>query len=86
MTEERIVLVVDDEPGHRMMVRAVLEEEYWTVLEADSGEQALQVLAEEAESDTFPDVAMVDMKMPGMDGMQLLRNCRFDVRVCLWFC
>lgn len=74
MTDERIVLIVDDEPGHRMMVRAVLEDDDWTVLEADSGERALSVLAEAAESDTFPDVAMVDMKMPGMDGMQLLKE------------
>jgi DNA-binding NtrC family response regulator len=74
MNEERIALIVDDEPGHRMMVRAVLEDDGWTVLEAESGERALTVLAEEAESDTFPDVAMVDMKMPGMDGMQLLKE------------
>ncbi|MGL1861241.1 MAG: sigma-54 dependent transcriptional regulator [Pseudodesulfovibrio sp.] len=74
MFDERIVLIVDDEPAHRMMVRAVLEDDGWTVLEADSGERALSVLAEEAESDTFPDVAMVDMKMPGMDGMQLLKE------------
>lgn len=72
--DEQIVLIVDDEPSHRMMVRAVLEEDNWTVLEADSGEQALTVLAESAESDTFPDVALVDMKMPGMDGMQLLKE------------
>jgi len=74
MTDERTVLIVDDEPGHRLMVRAVLEDDDWTVLEADSGEQALTVLAEAAESDTFPNVAMVDMKMPGMDGMQLLKE------------
>ncbi|MCJ2164930.1 MULTISPECIES: sigma-54 dependent transcriptional regulator [unclassified Pseudodesulfovibrio] len=74
MIEDRIALIVDDEPGHRMMVRAVLEEDRWTVLEADSGERALTVLAEEAESGTYPDVAMVDMKMPGMDGMQLLKE------------
>ncbi len=72
--ENRIVLIVDDEPGHRMMVRAVLEDDNWIVLEADSGERALEVLAEEAESGTYPDVAMVDMKMPGMDGMQLLKE------------
>ncbi|WP_319583306.1 sigma-54 dependent transcriptional regulator [uncultured Pseudodesulfovibrio sp.] len=74
MNEERIALIVDDEPGHRMMVRAVLEDDGWMVLEAESGERALTVLAEEAESDTYPDVAMVDMKMPGMDGMQLLKE------------
>jgi DNA-binding NtrC family response regulator len=74
MTEERVVLVVDDEPGHRLMVRAVLEDDGWTVLEAPSGERALTVLAEAAESGTMPDVALVDMKMPGMDGMQLLKE------------
>ncbi|BCS89684.1 sigma-54-dependent transcriptional regulator [Pseudodesulfovibrio sediminis] len=74
MTDERIVLVVDDEPSHRMMVRAVLEDDGWTVLEAGSGERALSMLAEEAESDTYPSVALVDMKMPGMDGMQLLKE------------
>ena len=72
--EDRIALIVDDEPGHRMMVRAVLEDDGWAVMEADSGERALAVLAEGAESDTYPDVAMVDMKMPGMDGMQLLKE------------
>ncbi|MFH1915558.1 MAG: sigma-54 dependent transcriptional regulator [Pseudomonadota bacterium] len=74
MTEERVVLVVDDEPGHRLMVRAVLEDDGWTVLDASSGERALTVLAEAAESGTMPDVALVDMKMPGMDGMQLLKE------------
>ncbi|MEF2232238.1 MAG: sigma-54 dependent transcriptional regulator [Pseudodesulfovibrio sp.] len=72
--EERTVLIVDDEPGHRLMVRAVLEDDGWNVLEAQSGEQALSVLVEAAESDTYPDVAMVDMKMPGMNGMQLLKE------------
>ncbi|WP_285905328.1 sigma-54-dependent transcriptional regulator [Pseudodesulfovibrio pelocollis] len=74
MTEERVVLVVDDEPGHRLMVRAVLEDDGWTVLDASSGERALTVLAEATESGTLPDVALVDMKMPGMDGMQLLKE------------
>jgi len=74
MIEDRVVLVVDDEPGHRLMVRAVLEDDGWTVLDASSGESALTVLAEAAESGTMPDVALVDMKMPGMDGMQLLKE------------
>ncbi|MUM76526.1 response regulator [Pseudodesulfovibrio sp. F-1] len=74
MIEDRVVLVVDDEPGHRLMVRAVLEDDGWTVLDAPSGERALTLLAEAAESGTMPDVALVDMKMPGMDGMQLLKE------------
>ncbi|MGE4552897.1 MAG: sigma-54-dependent transcriptional regulator [Desulfovibrionaceae bacterium] len=68
-TEQRTVLVVDDERGHRQMVRAVLEDDGWRVLEADSGERALDVLAVES-----PNAALVDMKMPGMDGLTLLKE------------
>ncbi|WP_243544109.1 sigma-54-dependent transcriptional regulator [Pseudodesulfovibrio tunisiensis] len=74
MNENRTVLVVDDEHGHRLMVRAVLEDENWTVIEAGSGEAALRALAEAAENFVQPDVALVDMKMPGMDGLELLRE------------
>ncbi len=75
-TKTKSILVVDDEPGHRMMVRAVLEDAGWRVLEADSGEQALEELVRESSeySNESPDVALVDMKMPGMNGMELLRE------------
>ncbi|SKA72414.1 DNA-binding transcriptional response regulator, NtrC family, contains REC, AAA-type ATPase, and a Fis-type DNA-binding domains [Paucidesulfovibrio gracilis DSM 16080] len=65
----KIVLVVDDEPGHRKMVRAVLEDAGWRVLEAESGDAALDVLSRET-----PHTALVDMRMPGMDGLTLLRE------------
>ncbi|MGE4504825.1 MAG: sigma-54-dependent transcriptional regulator [Desulfovibrionaceae bacterium] len=68
-TEKRTALVVDDEPGHRLMVRAVLEDAGWRVIEAASGEAALEELARET-----PHVALVDMRMPGMDGLTLLRE------------
>ena len=68
---QRFVLVVDDEPAHRLMVRAVLEDEGWRVAEASSGEQALKVLSEED-----PHAALVDMRMPGMDGLELLREIK----------
>ncbi len=67
--DERTVLVVDDEPGHRLMVRAVLEDAGWTVAEAASGDKALALLGR-----VQPHVALVDMKMPGMDGLTLLRE------------
>ena len=67
--KQKTVLVVDDEPGHRMMVRAVLEDAHWRVLEADSGERALEILAHQ-----HPHTALVDMRMPGMDGLELLRE------------
>ncbi|THB69007.1 MAG: sigma-54-dependent Fis family transcriptional regulator [Desulfovibrio sp.] len=63
------LLVIDDEPGHRLMVKAVMEDAGWTVSEAGSGEQGLEVL----ESDNV-DVALCDMRMPGMDGMETLER------------
>ncbi len=61
------ILVVDDEPGHRLMVRAVLEDAGLAVREAGSGDQALEVMAHHP-----PAAAMVDLRMPGMDGLELL--------------
>lgn len=66
---KRTVLVVDDEPGHRQMVQAVLEDAGWNVLEAKSGKQALETLSHET-----PHAALVDMRMPGMDGLELLKE------------
>ena len=68
-TDQRSALVVDDEPGHRMLVRAVLEDAGWRVADASSGEAALALLDR-----AQPHVALVDMKMPGMDGLTLMRE------------
>jgi len=68
-TDQRSALVVDDEPGHRMLVRAVLEDAGWRVTDAPSGEAALALLDR-----AQPHVALVDMKMPGMDGLTLMRE------------
>jgi len=69
--DQRWALVVDDEPGHRMLVRAVLEDAGWRVTDAASGEAALTALSKDA---VQPHVALVDMKMPGMDGLTLMRE------------
>lgn len=57
------VLVVDDSPVLRLLVRAILEDEGATVTEAQSGEQALALL----ETHT-PDIVTMDLHMPGLDG------------------
>jgi two-component system NtrC family response regulator len=67
------VLVVDDEPGLRLMVRAVLEDAGWTVFEAASGDEGV---ARFENDPACADVALVDMNMPGMDGRAVLARLR----------
>ncbi|MER3402834.1 MAG: hypothetical protein C4336_09755 [Armatimonadota bacterium] len=64
------VLIVDDEPVIRMDLRAMLESVGHTVVgEADNGETAL-ALARSLQ----PDLVIVDIIMPGMDGIELSRR------------
>jgi two-component system nitrogen regulation response regulator NtrX len=61
------ILVVDDEPGIRDALRMILEYEGYAVSAASSGEEAL------AELDANPPAAvLLDIKMPGIDGLQVL--------------
>ena len=67
----RKALVVDDEPTVRETVAAFLSVHGFQVVTAVSGEQALEVFAAEA-----PDVVIVDLKMPGLNGMEVLRRIK----------
>jgi DNA-binding NtrC family response regulator len=66
----RRVLIVDDEPGVRESLRMVLKDGYETTAAA-SGKEALDVL----QASPF-DVVLLDIVMPGMDGLQLLEEIR----------
>lgn len=68
--ERRRILVVDDEPGICYMARRVLEPRF-EVREAESGEEALRLL----ESEAFH-LAMVDVRLPGMSGLDLLTTVK----------
>jgi DNA-binding response OmpR family regulator len=57
------ILVVDDEADIRFVIGKMLEREGYEVLEADSGENALESLKE-----TIPDLILLDVMMPGIDG------------------
>ncbi|WP_320170929.1 sigma-54 dependent transcriptional regulator [Maridesulfovibrio sp.] len=65
----KTALIVDDEPPLRMLIRAVLEGDGWTVHEAASGEQALEMV-----TGLELNAALIDMRMDGMDGMALLKE------------
>ncbi|MCX7766468.1 MAG: sigma-54 dependent transcriptional regulator [Candidatus Sumerlaeia bacterium] len=65
------ILVVDDEPGIRYVVREILEEEGFYIDEAGDGEEALKKLTHSSY-----DLAIVDLVMPHMDGFEFLEKAR----------
>jgi excisionase family DNA binding protein len=71
-----LVLVVDDDPGVRQVVRANLEAEGYSVREAGSADEGLVSLEEEP-----PDLLLLDVMMPEVDGWEMLRRVqeRFGV-------
>jgi DNA-binding response OmpR family regulator len=67
------VLVVDDEYAIRRLLRLYLENERFTVLEADNGLDGLSLLRQGG-----IDVALVDVMLPGLDGFELVRRVRTE--------
>jgi two-component system KDP operon response regulator KdpE len=65
------ILVVDDEARLRDVVRMNLEMEHYTVLEAANGLEALEQLR-----DGLPDLVVLDVQIPEMDGFETLRHIR----------
>jgi CheY-like chemotaxis protein len=63
------VLVVDDDPDNRQLVRRLLAREGWAVVEAENGRAALERLAE-----ARPALILLDLMMPEMDGFQFLEE------------
>jgi two-component system cell cycle sensor histidine kinase/response regulator CckA len=63
------VLLVEDEDGLRAVIRRLLQEEGYTVLEASNGARALQLLAHGAHQEVG--LVLTDLRMPVMDGRQL---------------
>jgi class 3 adenylate cyclase len=67
------VLVVDDDPLNRRLLTTSLERDGHTTASAVDGEEALAILATEA-----PDVVLLDLVMPGLDGMAVLERMKDD--------
>jgi DNA-binding NtrC family response regulator len=68
----KTVLVVDDDPTQRRLIQAVLEREGFAVALADGGDQALSRLMSGAPADAV----VLDLVMPGLSGMETLREMR----------
>jgi len=69
----RLVLVVDDDEMIRRLIRAVLEADEFEVAEARDGEMALQLASE-----THPAIVVLDIMMPGLDGVEVCRRLDHD--------
>jgi two-component system nitrogen regulation response regulator NtrX len=65
------VLIIDDEEAIRKSLRMVLEYEGYELLEAGSGPEGLETLRREG-----PDAVLLDIKMPAMDGLEVLQAAR----------
>lgn len=68
-----VILVVDDEPDLRFLLRRVFEGAGHTVVEAGNGADALTSLRRSP-----PDLVVTDVMMPVMDGLELIRQIRGD--------
>jgi DNA-binding NtrC family response regulator len=66
-----VILIVDDEEGLREGLKKLLEDEGYAVVGAETGEEALQVLQQ-----SHIDLVLTDMRMPGMNGIDLLKRIR----------
>jgi DNA-binding response OmpR family regulator len=73
-TRKRI-LVVDDEPQNITIMREILKSDY-TVIAATDGARALSL----AQSASPPDLIMLDILMPGLDGYEILRRLKANAR------
>jgi type II secretory ATPase GspE/PulE/Tfp pilus assembly ATPase PilB-like protein/CheY-like chemotaxis protein len=72
--ERPLVLVTDDEPITRMLVRVLLERERFDVLEARHGREAVDLATRER-----PDLLLIDLNMPEMDGYEAIARLRRDL-------
>ncbi len=76
------ILIVDDEPPIVDLVRFVLQAAGHHVIEAYDGRQALKILGVEPydESTALPDLVLLDVMMPGLDGISVFKRLRENPR------
>jgi len=65
------ILVVDDDPSIRTLYKEELEDEGYDVVVASSGDEAIRLFQDEK-----PDIVTLDILMPDMDGIQVLRKMK----------
>ncbi len=69
------ILIVDDEPDIRSVLRTALKPQGYEVVEAQDGKEALAIIEQD-----LPDVVLLDLMMPKMDGLELCERVRSDFK------
>jgi type IV pilus assembly protein PilB len=77
-TSKQRVLVTDDEPITRMLVKLLLEKQQYEVLEATNGRDAVEIASRER-----PDLLLIDLNMPEMDGYEAISRLRRDLSLAM---
>ncbi|EIT83865.1 two-component system, sporulation family, response regulator, stage 0 sporulation protein F [Fictibacillus macauensis ZFHKF-1] len=65
------ILIVDDQYGIRILLNEIFQREGYETFQAANGVQALAIVEKET-----PDLVILDMKIPGMDGLEILRRVK----------
>lgn len=69
--EKQRVLIVDDQNGIRLLLMEVFNSEGYHTTQASNGKVALEIVRSER-----PDLVLLDMKIPGMDGLEILKHIK----------
>lgn len=77
MVGHRTVLVVEDNDMNMQLVEYLLEEGGYSIVKATSGEEALSLTRSETQR---PDLILMDIHLPGMDGLSVVREMKADER------
>ncbi|HVT02155.1 MAG TPA: response regulator [Thermoanaerobaculia bacterium] len=70
------VLVVEDNEMNMQLFEYLLEESGFVILKATSGEEALKMVGQE-----LPDLILMDIHLPGMDGLTVVKELKSDARL-----
>jgi two-component system cell cycle response regulator DivK len=77
MTDAKSILHIEDNYDNRLLVRRLLESEGFKVIEAENANQAHQAL-----KSTVPDLILMDINMPDIDGYTLTSEIKSDAKLC----